>query len=950
MSFKQLSLFTPNSLDLLVDKLKKEELGWQVVYEHTLPGQAPDYLPYPEELLPVLKSFLEKQKLKLYSHQVKGIEGLLKGEHICLATPTASGKSLVYNLPVLQKWLQNPEQRALYIFPLKALAQDQVRVWQSWKKELGLQLQVELYDGDTSAWKRSRIRSNPPHILVTNPDMLHLGILPHFELWVDFLKKLKFVVVDEVHTYRGIFGSHLAWVFRRLKRICSFLDTRLQFVFSSATIANPEELVFSLAEIKPRVIDQSGAKRGEIRFVFLKPFWSASKLVLYLLQQLEALNLRTIVFTKSRRMTELLFKWGKGNRKILPYRAGYRPEQRRKIEQKLFQGEISTVVATSALELGVDIGHLDVCVILGYPGSIMSTWQRIGRIGRKGQPSLVLFIGLEDALDEYFLLNPTELIYGTSEKIRINPFNPYVLKQQLPCLVEERELTSKEYASQPEFIQSVLNELWQEGRVLKTREDSFISSEKRVARKVSLRGTSSNYNLFDQNNNWLGDIDGYRVYKEAHPGAVYVHLGKSYLVLKIDEEKKMVFLKAQEVSYYTRALTHKEISILEVEKQKKLGEFSLFWGKLRIREEVIGYEKRLNYNSALMGRVELDLPPLIFSTEGFWLTIPSTLKEQIEAQKLHFMGGIHGLEHLLIGLLPLLVLSDRNDFGGISLVYEPGLQSPAVFVYDAHPGGAGLTEQAFAEFSFLTKKALHLLASCDCSRGCPLCIQSPKCGSGNRPLDKQATLKILEHLADLKGEFNIVQQKAKKPRNHLKKVKRVQNFVVFDLETRRSAQEVGGWSRASKMGVSVLVAYFSARDEFISFEQEEIGDFWRLLTQVELVIGFNVFAFDYQVLRGVLDKPWSKLPTLDILQEVKKVLGYRISLDNLARHTLGAKKSAHGLLALEWWKQGEVDKIKKYCEQDVYLTRELYLFGREKGYLYFQNKAKQVVRFSVYWE
>lgn len=947
MSKLNLPLSELDRVSTFLKKIKNEQLGWQIVYESFLPGKKADYAPYPSNLSEFTFSFLQQKNIKLYSHQAQGIELILKGKSVCLATPTASGKSLVYNLPVLEGIIKNFNFKALYIFPLKALAQDQVRIWKNWEKDLGLKIKAELYDGDTSSWKRKKIRENPPHILATNPEMLHLSLLPYFELWLDFFRDLKMIVVDEVHTYRGLFGSHLAWVFRRLKRRCNFLGNEPQFVFSSATIANPVELIVRLTEIEPIVLKKSGAKRGDINFVFLRPLWSTSKVVLNLMEELERLRLRTIIFTKSRRMTELLFAWGRERKKsILPYRAGYRPEDRRKIEQKLFKGEINTVVATSALELGVDIGHLDVCLILGYPGSIMSTWQRIGRVGRKGQASLVLFLGLEDALDEYFLNNPEELILSRPEEISLNPFNPYVMGEQLPCLLYEGELKKEELSSYPQEVQEELEKLWLKGKVLRTEEGSFVSKNKLPARKVNLRSIGSNYNLFDEHNNWLGDVDSYRVYKETHPGAVYVHLGKDYLVVKLDNKGKRVFLKEVKLPYYTRALTHKETKILEVIKQKELGKYKLFWGKLEIKEQVIGYEKRHSFSSILMGRVELDLPPFIFETEGFWLTLPVEIKENIQKQKLHFMGGIHGLEHLFIGVLPLLVLSDRNDFGGISFEFEPFLNSSAVFVYDAHPGGAGLTSKAFEKFSQLQTRALTTLRECKCEVGCPLCIHSPKCGSGNRPLDKRATLKILEDLTgqkETKTKIFYIRKSSKTTQDKIK------DFVVFDVETRHSAYEVGGWKNAAKMGISVLVAYFSKENKFVSFKQEEIIDFWESLQGKELIIGFNTLNFDYQVLAGLLKKPWTSLPSLDLLQEIKKTLGYRISLDNLAKHTLGAKKSGHGLLALKWWKEGKVGEIIKYCKQDVYLTKELYLFGREKGYVCFQNKAKQVVQLPVHW-
>lgn len=932
----------------LLDYICSTSGEWEVVFKTLLRSQNPCFKKDCNlNLHPLISSFIQ-QKL-LYSHQAEALYHLGLGHNICVATPTASGKSLIYNLGVLNAFTLEPSTKALYIFPLKALAQDQAKKLQNLAKTIGLKIKVEIYDGDTSSWKRKKIRENPPDILITNPEMLHLGMLPHFHLWENFFKYLKFIVVDEVHTYRGIFGSHLAWVFRRLKRLCNYLGTNFQWIFCSATIANPLELVSQLTAISPVLIKESGAPKGELHFLVLRGLFNPAGACLKMLQQTKELGLRTIVFTKSRKMTELISMWAsKRQSKVVPYRAGFLPIERRKIENSLFSGEINTVVSTSALELGVDIGKLDVCVLVGYPGSIMSLWQRIGRVGRSGRPSLVVYLGLEDSIDEYFLQHPKELLTAPLEKAVLNPFNPYILKQHLMCVLAEHALSREEINKSG--IAQTLEELWQEGRILRTQTGDFVSKEKNPQRKINLRGIGKRYNLFE-NNKWIGDIDGFRVYKETHPGAIYLHAGKEYLVEQIDEERKVVILRKIRSTYYTRAIVEKQTTILEINRQQQWDNFYIFQGKLQITEQVIGYEKRKKGLNFLLGKVDLDLPKIEFETQGFWVKIPENTRCLVEQQNFHFMGGIHGLEHLLIGLLPLILLADRNDFGGISTPFHLQVEGAGVFIYDAYPGGAGLSEQAFEQIKYLLKRASKMLFACKCENGCPKCIQSPKCGSGNRPLDKRATKVILQDLLKIVSKNILKIQKIEKAEAKKVKVKvnLTKNFAVLDLETKFLAQEVGGWHKAHKMGISCVGVYFSEKDSIIFFQDSELQKLWELLLKQDLIVGFNILGFDFKVLQGSLKRSWYDLPTLDLLLEIKKKLGYRLSLDHLAQYTLNAQKKGNGLLAVKWWREGKIEKIIEYCKHDVFLTKELYLFGRKNGYLCFKNKAGQIVHVPVHW-
>ena len=921
---------------------------------------------WPEPLVNILNG---KGIKKLYSHQIKAIDLIRDGKNVVVATPTASGKSLIYNLPVLETIFNRPDTRALYLFPLKALAQDQKKSLQELLSFAGHDFipDICIYDGDTRSWQRSKIRQKPPHILITNPDMLHLSILPYHYLWRDFFQNLAYVVVDEVHTYRGVMGSHMAWVFRRLTRICRFYGQAPQFVFCSATIKNPQELSSDLTGLDVACIEKSGAPRGKKHFLMARSLFGAASAGLKLLELALKMGLRTIVYTQSRKMAELLAMWmqDKGKpfqHKVCAYRAGFLPEERRKIEEKLCRGELLAVVATSALELGIDIGNLDLCLMVGYPGSIMATWQRMGRVGRSGQEAAAIFIGHEDALDQYFLHHPEEFLSLEPEKAVINPYNPVIMGKHLICAAADLPLKAEEDMLQLKEVQKEIDGLLASGKLIADVSGcEFYASAKYPHRHVDIRGSGQTFNLFvGQGRKLLGYIDEYRAYHETHPGAIYLHLGKTYLVQELDVNTKSVQLRPVKVPYFTRVRTEKSTEILQVVQSVSLGRAQLFQGKLRVTEKIVGYEKRLTYGQRFLGVVPLELPPLVFETEGIWLAIPRDIQEKVEKKFLHFMGGIHALEHVLIGIMPLLVLTDRNDLGGISIPMHAQVKGPAVFVYDGVPGGLGLTAQAFVRARELLGRAKEVIESCDCENGCPGCVHSPKCGSGNRPLDKEAASLILDMILGQSqkeekigaAEIFVGEEKQTQIINSapLIRANEKQRFAVLDIETRRSAQEVGGWGNAHKMGISCVVVYDGQKDRFLTFRQEEVRDLVHYLTTVDLVVGFNILKFDYRVLSGYCDFDLHSLPTLDILEKVHTRLGYRLSLDHLAKYTLGVSKTANGLLAIKWWKQGNLDKIIDYCRQDVAITRDLYVFGRKNGYLLFRNKAKKIVRVVVDWD
>ncbi|WP_291323461.1 DEAD/DEAH box helicase [Desulfonatronospira sp.] len=957
-------------IDRLLQQMGQADLqGLTLVAVNEIPARTAVYEDI-SGLPPPLVQALESAGIRsFYSHQARAVNLIRQGQSVVTATPTASGKSLIYNIPVLESIINDPASRALYLFPLKALTRDQLQNLEVLGKALGPDVLMDcaVYDGDTDPQARAGIKRRPPHILLTNPDMLHRSFLPYHRGWQGFFSGLKYIVVDEVHTYRGVMGSNMAWVFRRLKRICAWYGRKPVFVFSSATIANPGALCRALTGQEPQVILEGGAPAGKKHFLLLdSEMQGAAQSAIRILQKALELGLRTIVYTQSRKMTELIAMWasqraGRLKKYISAYRAGFLPEQRREIENKLASGELLAVVSTSALELGIDIGHLDVCLLVGYPGSVMATMQRGGRVGRSGRDSAIILIGHEDALDQYLLRNPEEFFSLEPESAVINPENPSIMRKHLVCAAAEKPLGLHEDILDTE-AEKCIKLLEKDGELISSRDQGFYYTRSRYPHKdVNLRGTGQTYSIFENNTGeFLGEVDGVRAFKETHPGAVYLHMGDTYVVQDLDTETFAVYVSRAKVDYYTRPLIDKYTEIVEVQATRETSAGELSLGRLKVTEQVSAYEKRLVRGQARIGLIPLDLPPLVFETQGIWFTLEDRVRQEIENKRLHFMGGLHALEHGLIGCMPLIILTDRNDLGGIAVPMHQELQRGAVFIYDGTPGGIGLCRQAFELADKLIARAGRVLSSCPCENGCPGCIYSPKCGSGNRPLEKDAAMHLLHALGGEKtGEIKepaapavvgSLDHKTGHEVNRHKSSPKGFSYAVMDVETRHSAQEVGGWSNCHRMGVSFAVVYDSRTLEFNTFDQEQSSDLGAFLEDFSLVVGFNILKFDYRVLQGVSDYDFFSLPSLDILQEVQSRLGHRLSLDHLARHTLGINKTASGMLALKWWKEGSMDRIIDYCRQDVAITRDLYLFGRENGYLLFQNKACKMVRIPVRWQ
>jgi DEAD/DEAH box helicase domain-containing protein len=976
----------------------------QVVYQQTIPGSGAEYAdpapPWPGEIDAVL---VAARIERLYAHQVKAMDLVRAGRHTVLATPTASGKTLAYVLPILERTLRDPGSRTLYLSPLKALAQDQLRSMAELTAPLdsGLGFRAAIYDGDTSGHLRKKLRNDPPHVLLSNPEMLHLSILPYHAQWREFLRRLDFVVVDEVHTYRGVMGSNMAWVFRRLLRLCEHYGSRPTFIFCSATVGNPGELARGLTGLEVECVTRSTAPSGAKHFVFVNPSEGAARMTVNLLLSALPKGIRTIVYTQSRRMTELISMWcserlGPLKHKVSAYRAGFLPQERREIERRLSAGELLAVISTSALELGIDIGSLDLCLLVGYPGSIMATWQRGGRVGRSRSDSAVVLVGHEDALDQYFMNNPSEFFKLEPECAVINPENPVIAARHLECAAAELPLRSTEPFCSPPEVLSAMEGLLSKGRLLQNADGKELLCPRRYPqREVDLRGAGRPLSILEtEQREHIGEIDLFRCFTETHPGAVYLHRGRTYVVDELQPETGEVLARPKKVSYYTRARQEKTTEILEKHASGRVLGTAVSLGRLRVTAQVTGYEKRLVKGQQLLTVVPLDLPPLVFETEGLWIEIPDALRRETEQLYMHFMGGIHALEHAAIGILPLLILTDRNDLGGISTPLHPQVGSAAVFIYDSVPGGVGLSRQAYTLAGELLLRTRALVTSCPCETGCPACVHSPKCGSGNRPIDKNVAAFLLGRLTrdtglspeirpapnspllppaaeptsvppERRGQAQaalppnpdtppqpldfVTLQDSLRARAPDRSPTAPVRYAVLDLETCRSASDVGGWHKAREMGVSCAVLYDSAGERFLSFSSREIPSLVGHLVEFDLIVGFNISRFDYAVLSGCSRFDFHSLPTLDMLLEIRKRLGYGLSLEHLVRETLGERKSGTGLQALKWWQEGRMDLIVEYCTKDVALTRDLYRFGRENGYLLFRNKAGSLVRLPVAW-
>jgi DEAD/DEAH box helicase domain-containing protein len=711
------------------------------------------------DLQPELSEALhEMGASRLYSHQLEAYERVLAGENVVVATATASGKSLCYKIPAFQNALGRTKSRALFLYPTKALAQDQLGKI----KAFGLRgVHPATYDGDTPHALRVDIRRRA-NILLTNPDMLNIGILPNHEAWADFLRNLEIVAVDEAHVLRGVFGSHVAAVLRRLRRVVRLHGGDPRFVLTSATIANPQELAESLMGLPFTLVDNDGASTGERRVIFRNPplldkekgerrsLLTEGALVF---TDLVSQGVRTIAFARTRKAAELIYRYAAnrlgvdGARRISPYRAGYTPRERREIERRLFRGDLLGVVSTNALELGVDVGALDAVVCCGYPGSVASIWQQWGRAGRGKAPALAVYIAGRDSLDQFLFENPPRVLGRRVEAARVTMENPYILGPHLLAAAHEAPLDADDEEYFGPAYRSVAKAMMEARELASSGGRLVYVGGDNPARNISLRSASSETVLIaDGEGELIGTAEATRAPSELHPGATYLHRGTAYEVESLDLRSHRAVARRVPNRYYTRPRVETDVEILEeIEKRDLANGSVLHWGRVKTTDSVTYFKKVRVADDKEVGVYPLDLPDVILETQALWVTLPP-LPRVARPSFESFGGALHAGEHGMIGLLPLFAMCDRADIGGLSTPVHRQSRLPTVFVYDGYPGGVGISRRGYDAFESLARDTLGVITRCPCEKGCPACIQSPKCGNWNEPLNKEGAVSLLRYV------------------------------------------------------------------------------------------------------------------------------------------------------------------------------------------------------------
>jgi DEAD/DEAH box helicase domain-containing protein len=709
--------------------------------------------PLPEGLHPRVRDALAAQGVEaLWAHQAEAWEAAQRGEHLIVTTGTASGKTLAFNLPVLDALAREPKRRALYLYPTKALAQDQLRAIGAFRLP---KLRAAIYDGDTASERRWQVRKWA-NLILSNPDMLHVGVLPHHDRWGDVFSNLAYVIVDEAHVYRGVFGSHVGNVLRRLRRLARVYGAEPQFLLASATIANPGELGARLLGVETTVVGDDAAPRAERTVALWNPpltdeelgvrasaLGEASKLMADLVSR----GLRTLCFAKSRRAAELIHRFTAdrlGDDSVLsPYRAGYTPAQRREIERRLLEGELLGVSATNALELGIDVGLLDCVISVGFPGTVASLRQQWGRAGRRGH-GLAVLVASEDALDQYFMREPRALLGRRVEAAILDHENQRVLDGHVRAAAFEAPLDD---ADREVLGNAALERAAELPELRRTQAGYVWAGRDYPAAHVSLRSTGPEaYTIIDATSGTvLGVVEQERAYSTVHEGAIYLHLGESYRVRELDLVARAALVEPFSGDYYTQPKVETATAIVEARQAERRLGLELSFGGVVVTDQVVGYQKKSIQTQESLELVGLDLPETEFETEAVWFLPEPWMLEGLEREP-RLLGSLHAAEHSLIALLPLWAMCDRWDIGGLSTNLHFQTGRPTIFVYDGHSGGVGITERGFQVFEGWVGDTAKLLRGCPCERGCPSCVQSPKCGNLNEPLDKAGALALLERM------------------------------------------------------------------------------------------------------------------------------------------------------------------------------------------------------------
>jgi DEAD/DEAH box helicase domain-containing protein len=730
----------------------------RLVHDDLYEARSARLVEVPAELGTSVRSALHEAGIaELYEHQAEALYAAFDGPTI-VTTGTASGKSLCFQLPTLEVLSSDRAARALYLYPTKSLAQDQARSLHGFG--LHKLIRPAIYDGDTPRAERAAIRKRS-NVVLTNPDMLHVGILPHHAAWGELFANLAFVVVDEAHVYRGVFGSHVANVLRRLRRVARIHGTEPRFLLASATIANPLELAEGLTGIDGfRLIDDDAAPRAARRVAMWNPPLLDQELglrasALYeaaeLFSELIASGSRTICFMKSRKGIELILRHASDRlepqlaKRIAPYRAGYTPAQRQDVQRRLSSGELLGVVATDALELGIDIGELDAAICVTFPGTVASLRQMWGRAGRRGR-GLAVYIAGEDALDQFFCRHPDEFLTRAVEAAILDPHNPQIYGEHLLCAAHEAPLTDQDAPFFGEAWERTASELADAG-FLRERATGFVPkrADDYPAARVALRSASADsFILIDASSGEvIGTVEAARAYTTVHEGAVYLHMGRSYRVLELDLAGRRTMLEPFSGDYFTQTKRESMTYVERLLEHREVLGVNLYFGEVSYSETVVGYQRKNLQDHEVIDFQTLDLPTVEFPTRALWYELDDVVAGfPVDL----LLGSLHALEHGQIAVLPLIAMCDRWDIGGLSTNAHPQTGGPTIFIYDGHPGGVGITRRGYDEFERLVDDARRLIGECSCSDGCPSCVQSPKCGNLNEPLSKRGALELLSRL------------------------------------------------------------------------------------------------------------------------------------------------------------------------------------------------------------
>jgi DEAD/DEAH box helicase domain-containing protein len=737
---KDAALTKPSGVREFLGELKKSD---SVSGYHYIPSREPVLVDFPADLHPAVQRVLETRGIsKLYSHQRHAFDLARSGKNVVVVTPTASGKTLCYNLPVIQRIVENPDARALYLYPTKALTYDQLDDLMEWANVLGGaggtgEIGVYSYDGDTPQDARAAVRSRG-HIVLSNPDMLHKGILPHHTRWTRLFENLQFVVLDELHTYRGVFGSHVANVFRRLARICEFYGSKPQFICTSATIANPQELAEKLTGLPFEFIRESGAGESEKHVFFYNPpvvnrqlgiRRSYVKEAQHIAAAFLKRNVPAIVFANSRLITEILVRYLKDSIEhgpvpdevVVGYRGGYLPNERRQIERGLREGRIRGVVSTNALELGIDIGSLDVSILAGYPGTVASTWQRIGRAGRRNGMSVGVLVASSTPLDQFIVNHPEYFLSQPPEMGLVNPDNIHILLSHLQCATFELPFGSDELFG-GHNVSEILEFLAERGFIHRAGNKWHWTNDAYPADSVSLRSVSSdNFVVVEttEEHRIIGEVDYTSAFSTLHEKAIYLHQGQQYYVHQLDIPERRAYVRQVDSEYFTDAITYTKVKILETMETTKEHNH----GEVHVAHQVVGFKKIKFFTTENVGSGDLNLPVQEMHTTSYWVTIPREVFEALPYSPTERLNGLHGLAYALAHLSCVFLMCDRRDIGSaVDTGAESATFNPTIFIYDNFPGGIGMSRPLYEVRDRVLAETDRLIRACLCDDGCPSCV------------------------------------------------------------------------------------------------------------------------------------------------------------------------------------------------------------------------------------